>query len=121
MTMKVTLTEQEILERSNDYELGEYARQKYWSQKEDSDLRDYDDEKYMVVTDENGLVVGIHLPKNTNVNDDYTENGYDKCVMCGKVSPYKTTTSIDLRIGYVEGGGQGCFQPATCSEDSKVF
>lgn len=38
----------------------------------------------------------------------------DKCVMCGKETPYFVTTHIDLRIGYIEGGGQGCFQPLTC-------
>jgi len=35
----------------------------------------------------------------------------DKCVICGKDTPYDVTTHIDYRIGYVEGGGQGCFQP----------
>jgi hypothetical protein len=39
---------------------------------------------------------------------------YDKCVMCGKESPYKMSTHIDNRIGYIEGSGQGCFQPKKC-------
>ena len=39
----------------------------------------------------------------------------DKCVICGKTSPYKYTDSIYHRIGYVEGGGQACFQPKVCS------
>lgn len=39
---------------------------------------------------------------------------YDSCVICGKISPYKTTQHIDTRIGYVEGAGQGCFQPSRC-------
>ena len=39
---------------------------------------------------------------------------YDSCILCGKKSPYKMTTHIDERIGYVEGSGQGCFQPKKC-------
>ena len=44
------------------------------------------------------------------------QNEYDKCVICGKESPYTMSTHIDLREGYVEGGGQGCFQPNTCNK-----
>lgn len=121
MSVNVNLTEQEILEHPNDFDLGGYARQKYWTSKEEFELRAYDDERFVIVADENGLVTGIHLPKNLPVVDDFTDNGYDKCVRCGKVSPYKTTTHIDLRIGYVEGAGQGCFQPTTCSQETKVF
>ena len=115
MSIKITLSEEEILKRSNDFELGEYARQKYWLERESQELSQYDDERFIIVADENGLVTGIHLPKNLPV-DDFTDNGYDKCVVCGKVSPYKTTTHIDLRIGYVEGAGQGCFQPNHCGK-----
>lgn len=38
----------------------------------------------------------------------------DRCVICGKISPYKISQHIDTRIGYVEGAGQGCFQPSKC-------
>lgn len=114
MSVTVNLTEKEILDTPNDYDLGEKVRKMYWELKEleteEERLRDMDGESYMLVSEENGLVMGIHLP-----NNEYTENGYDKCVVCGKVSPYKTTTNIDLRIGYVEGGGQGCFQPSSCN------
>lgn len=41
---------------------------------------------------------------------------YDHCVICGKQSPYTKDTHIDYRIGYVEGGGQGCFQPTQCDK-----
>lgn len=116
MSIIVNLTEEEILDTPNDYELGEKVRIKYWEQKEleteEQKLRKMDDEKYILVSDENGLITGIHLP----FQDEYTENGYDKCVVCGKVSPYKTMTHIDLRMGYVEGGGQGCFQPKLCEQ-----
>ncbi len=40
------------------------------------------------------------------------DDTYDKCVICGKVSPYKFSQHIDTRIGYIEGAGQGCFQPS---------
>jgi hypothetical protein len=32
----------------------------------------------------------------------------DKCIMCGKETPYDVHTHIDMRIGYVEGAGQLC-------------
>jgi len=111
MSIVIKLTEQEILNLPNDAELGEFARQRYWNEKEQKELRDYDDEKFIIIADEDGLVKGIHLPK----QNSYVEDGYDKCVVCGKVSPYKTTTHIALRVGYVEGAGQGCFQPNSCN------
>lgn len=39
----------------------------------------------------------------------------DKCVICGKSTPYKISTHINERIGYVEGAGQGCYMPNECS------
>ena len=60
--------------------------------------------------DENNMV--------TEVGQSYTETidgvSYDKCVICGKTSPYTTATNIYNRVGYVEGAGQGCFQPNSC-------
>ena len=110
MSKSITITREEILNTPNDYELGEKVRKMYWEQMDEVSIREYDDEKFMIIADETGLVKGIHLPKAS----DYIENGYDKCVVCGKVSPYKTTTDINMRIGYVEGAGQGCFQPNSC-------
>jgi len=40
---------------------------------------------------------------------------FDRCVLCGKVSPYKRSTHIDCRLGYIEGAGQGCFQSKFCN------
>ena len=114
MSIIVNLTEEEILDTPNDYDLGEKVRIRYWEQKdleiEEQKLREMDDEKYILVSDENGLVTGIYLPS----QDKYTENGYDKCVVCGRVSPYITSTHIDLRIGYTDGAGQGCFNAKGC-------
>lgn len=39
---------------------------------------------------------------------------FDKCVICGEDTPYTIDTHIDYRIGYIEGGGQGCFKPGGC-------
>jgi hypothetical protein len=41
---------------------------------------------------------------------------YDHCVICGKQSPYTRNTHIDNRVGYIEGGGQGCFSPNKCDK-----
>lgn len=38
----------------------------------------------------------------------------DVCVICGKETPYLRSVHIDYRIGYVEGSGQGCYQPNIC-------
>ena len=44
-----------------------------------------------------------------------TENHvYDKCVICGRQSPYTIDTHIDYRVGYIEGAGQGCFMGNNC-------
>lgn len=50
--------------------------------------------------------------------DEYSNESlqYDHCVICGKETPYLRSTHIDLREGYVEGGGQGCFQPNKCDK-----
>jgi hypothetical protein len=113
MSIKIYVTEEEVMSTPNDFELGEIVRKKYWIEKEHQELRDYDNQKFITVVDEEtGLVTGVHFD-NSNT---YTQDGYDKCVICGKVSPYKTNTNIDLRIGYIEGGGQGCFQSSICNK-----
>lgn len=32
----------------------------------------------------------------------------DKCVICGKETPYDVSTHIDFRLNYIEGSGQLC-------------
>ncbi len=46
--------------------------------------------------------------------DAKSEFEKDRCIKCGKLSPYKITDPIENRIGYVEGAGQSCFQPNNC-------
>ena len=65
--------------------------------------------------DENNLVTEIN-PTYTTIKDN---EQFDNCVVCGKPSPYKTSTHIDYRIGYVEGAGQGCFKSNGCIESNQ--
>ena len=41
---------------------------------------------------------------------------YDHCRICGKQSPYTKMTNINDRLGYIDGGGQGCFTPNKCDK-----
>jgi DNA-directed RNA polymerase subunit RPC12/RpoP len=50
------------------------------------------------------------------LKEEERPDDFDKCVICGKETPYLRSTHIDLREGYVEGGGQGCYQPNICSK-----
>ena len=140
MSISITLTESEILSRSNDFELGEYIRNKYWQERRNQEgPPPVDDVHFFLNIGDDGLVKSIGKPwtcsvcgeKTDNVDYDYlvgwdhlscrlkeeqkSSEEYDKCVLCGKQSPYTRNTHIDMRIGYVEGGGQGCFQPNECN------
>jgi hypothetical protein len=93
MSLKVKISEQEILEHPNDTQLGSYVRGKYFASKK--------------INGENNILDVGQIP-------DY--DVYDKCVICGKDSPYKTSTHIDMRLGYVDGVGQGCFSLKECEK-----
>lgn len=132
MSIKVTLTEKEILDTPNDAMLGELTRNKYWQARRDQEGPQYDDEHFGMIIGEDGLVKSIIRPykcsicgeDTSNVDYDYlvgydhlgcvlkqeTEdpNTLDKCVLCGKETDYLRSTHIDMRIGYVEGSGQLC-------------
>lgn len=41
--------------------------------------------------------------------------GKDKCVLCGKETPYEKETHVDMRRGYYDGCGQTC--PGGCEQD----
>lgn len=66
----------------------------------------------------NDTDLGKYLRKKYNYIKEDLERSmdmeYDHCVICGKQSPYTMGTSINDRIGYIEGGGQGCFSPNKC-------
>jgi hypothetical protein len=134
MSIKVTVTEEEILARPNHYELGKLVQHKYWQARRDFEGPQFDDEHFGLTVDEEGLVTSINKSwtcsicnKDTSEIDyDYLvgydhlkcvlegQTEYDKCVICGKETPYAKSTHIDLREGYVEGAGQGCYQPNEC-------
>lgn len=44
----------------------------------------------------------------------------DTCVICGKESPYNLNDHVDYRIGYIDGSGQGCFQPNVCKKTISI-
>lgn len=83
--MNILITEEEIKNNPNYFLLGKLVTEKYWKNK-------------------------TIVSNNTLVTDD----GFDVCVLCGKKSPYYKIANIENRIGYVEGAGQGCFQPNKC-------
>jgi hypothetical protein len=105
MSIKVTVTEEEILARPNHYKLGELVQHKYWQARRDLEGPQFDDEHFSLTIDEEGLVQSI------NYNNS---NEFDVCTICGKETPYRKSIHIDLRDGYVEGAGQGCYQPNEC-------
>jgi hypothetical protein len=140
MSINVILTEKEILSTPNDSELGELVRNKFWQARRDQEGPQYDDEHFGLTIGEDGLVKSINRPftcsicggDTSEIDYDYLvgydhlgcvldeESGksleYDHCVICGKETPYLRSTHIDLREGYVEGGGQGCYQPNICEK-----
>ena len=140
MSINVILTEKEILSTSNNSELGEMARNKFWQARRDQEGPQYDDEHFGLTIGEDGLVKSINRPftcsicggDTSEIDYDYLVGydhlgcvldeesskslKYDHCVICGKETPYLRSTHIDLREGYVEGGGQGCYQPNICGK-----
>ena len=97
MSFQIIITEKEILETPNYFELGKLINNKYWQAKRDLEGPQFDDEHVGLTINEDGLVTSI------NRSDDY-----DTCVVCGKKSPYLRSTHIDMRFFYVEGSGQLC-------------
>lgn len=97
MGIKIKITEKEILNNPNDNQLGSYIRKKY--------LTILSEEKQ---SDIDWLSLG-------QINDEEPE----KCLVCGKLSPYTRSTHVDLRTGYIEGVGQGCFTPVKCDNEKK--
>jgi hypothetical protein len=94
MEIKIKITEQEILDKPNDAELGSYVRK-----------------IYMVL--QGSLKQEVDILSLGQIPDDEPE----KCLICGKFSPYVKSTHIDMRVGYIEGGGQGCFMPTNCEKN----
>lgn len=49
-----------------------------------------------------------HLGCALKAESQLSANEFDHCVLCGVETPYKRSTHIDMRIGYIEGAGQLC-------------
>jgi hypothetical protein len=140
MSINVILTEKEVLDTPNDAILGRLVRNKFWQARRDQEGPQYDDEHFGLTIGEDGLVKSINRPftcsicggDTSEIDYDYLvgydhlgcllkeeevrPDAFDKCVICGKETPYLRSTHIDLREGYVEGGGQGCYQPNICEK-----
>ena len=54
------------------------------------------------------LVGYDHLTCVLEQENESRQNEYDKCVICGKDTPYLRKTHVDMRFGYVDGAGQTC-------------
>ena len=95
--MGIKITKQEILDNPNDMQLGSFVRRKYLikSNKEKSPTID----KMFIMS-----IIGEEP---------------QACLFCGKLSPYTFSTHIDMREGYIEGVGQGCFEFKKCLEKNK--
>jgi hypothetical protein len=93
MEIKIKITEQEILDKPNDAELGSYIRK-----------------KYMVLQE--SLKQEVDILSLGQIPDDEPE----RCLICGKFSPYVKSTHIDMRVGFVEGVGQSCFMTTNCEK-----
>lgn len=90
--MRIKITEQEIFDNPNDMLLGSFVRRKYLIESNKKKLSKIDRMSILKTKGEEPEV----------------------CLVCGKLSPYTFSTHIDLRVGYVGGAGQGCFEPEKC-------
>lgn len=86
MSIKIKISEKEILDNPNDAVLGSYVRTKYLIHKKN--------------IQENDVLSLGQIP-------DY--NSKEKCVLCGVETTYEVSVPVDYRTGYIEGVGQLCF------------
>jgi hypothetical protein len=42
------------------------------------------------------------------LNAEFKADEFDHCVLCGVETPYKRSTHVDMRHGYIDGAGQLC-------------
>lgn len=113
MEINFVVTEKEVIDIPNNLELGKYIRKKFWDIKENIDKANGDN--YFVINEMIEAIQSNRLIENNKLH--VSENGFDKCVICGRETPYSINENINIRIGYVEGAGQGCFQPKFCENE----
>jgi hypothetical protein len=95
MSIRIKITEEEILSKPNDSELGSYIRYKYLVQKDS-------------LKQEKDILSLGQIP------DDEPE----RCLVCGEFTPYTKGTHVDFRVGYIRGAGQGCYKPIKCPKNA---
>ena len=95
MSIKIKITEEEILSKPNDSELGSYIRT-----------------KYIVLKD------SLKHEKDVLSLGQIPDDEPDMCLICGQSSPYSKSTHIDFRVGYIRGAGQGCYKPIKCQKNA---
>ena len=62
MAIKITITEEEILNTSNNYLLGETIRNKYWQVRKALDNIKFDDDNILLDVNEDGIITSLgHL------------------------------------------------------------
>ena len=83
MSIKVIVTEKEILDTPNDYSLGELVRNKYWQERRNVEGPPMDDEHFGIIIGEDGLVKYIVQPY--------------ECSICGGDT---STIDYDYLVGY---------------------
>jgi hypothetical protein len=71
-------------------------------------------EKEILETSNNGMLGEKVRNKYWEAKRNSEQPQYDKCVICGKDTPYLMSTHIDFREGYIEGAGQCCYQKNIC-------
>ena len=107
MAIKITITEEEILNTSNNFLLGETIRNKYWQVRKALDNIKFDDDNILLNVNEDSIITSLGR---------LDSEKYDKCVICGKDSPYFETTHIESRINYIVGFGQICVDKKKCKK-----
>ena len=96
-----------------NYDMKKQADLFYKQYKEKKDMENKTFEEYRKAYEVAGENLANYI-KSMNIKeygDDMTEEEkfvFDKCVVCGKLTPYPKTLDISLRHCYVEGGGQLC-------------
>jgi hypothetical protein len=73
-------------------------------------------EKEILETPNNEILGEKVRNKYWEVKRNSEQPQYDKCLICGEDSPYLISTHIDLREGYLEGVGQGCYKQNICEK-----
>jgi len=73
MSIQVILTEKEVLDTPNYYELGRIATNRYWQEKRNQEGPQFDDEHFPLSINEDGTVRSINRPWRCSICGESTE------------------------------------------------